>query len=160
MEIEKKYLVNRMPEKLEQYDRWEIEQCYLCAHPAIRVRRKNDQYLLTYKNRPGSQSLEESSSLCISQEVEVPLTREAYEHLKKKADGICIIKTRYRIPYRDHVIELDLFHGSYDGFCLAEVEFCSVQEGMDFTPPEWFGRDVSGDYHYTNSYMALESERS
>ena len=88
MEIEKKYLVNRMPEKLEQYDRWEIEQCYLCAHPVIRVRRKNDQYLLTYKNRPGSQSSEETSSLCISQEVEVPLTREAYEHLKKKADGI------------------------------------------------------------------------
>ncbi len=82
-------------------------------------------------------------------------TREAYEHLKEKADGICIKKTRYRIPYKKYMIELDFFHDSYDGFCLAEVEFDSVEEGRSFQPPEWFGRDVSGDCRFSNSYMAL-----
>lgn len=156
MEIEKKYLVNRIPENLDQYDKWEIEQCYLCEHPVVRIRRKNDEYLLTYKNRNNQQNFAGDHSLCMAEEIEVPLTKEAYEHLKAKADGICIIKTRYRIPYQDHVVELDLFHGSYDGFCLAEVEFDSVQDGEDFVPPEWLGMDVSGDYHYANSYMALE----
>lgn len=154
MEIEKKYLVRRMPEDLEQYGKWEIEQSYLCKCPAIRIRRKNEEYLLTYKNRPDQTAPDGTPSLCIAQEVEVPLTKESFEHLRKKADGICIVKTRYRIPYQDHVIELDLFHADYEGFCLAEVEFGSVREAEDFVAPEWLGADVSGDYHYTNSYMA------
>lgn len=154
MEIEKKYLVNQMPDHLEQYDKWQLEQCYLCERPAIRIRRKNDEYILTYKNRP-VESGTGANPLCLAQEMEAPLTKEAYEHLKEKADGICIVKTRYRIPYGGHTIELDVFHEKYDGFCLAEVEFSSIEEGQNFIPPDWFGRDVSGDIRYTNSYMAL-----
>ena len=91
--------------------------------------------------------------------MEASLTKEAYEHLKEKADGICIIKTRYRIPFKKHMIELDFFHGDYNGFCLAEVEFSSIEDGRNFTPPNWFGKDVSGDIRYSNSYMALNSEK-
>lgn len=154
MEIEKKYLVDRIPEDLEQYEKKELEQCYLCERPALRIRRMDDDYILTYKNRP-EESGKGDQPLCVAQEMEASLTREAYEHLKEKADGICIKKTRYRIPYKKYMIELDLFHDSYDGFCLAEVEFDSVEEGRSFQPPEWFGRDVSGDCRFSNSYMAL-----
>ena len=49
MEIEKKFIVEQLPENLTQYEVWEIEQCYLCTSPAIRVRKRNDSYLLTYK---------------------------------------------------------------------------------------------------------------
>lgn len=151
MEIEKKYLVKEPPEERKSSERWEIEQCYLCENPTLRIRRKNDEYILTYKNRKKPSSGEK---LCISDEIEVPLTKEAYEHLKQKADGICICKTRYRIPYGKYVIELDIFHGVYEGRMLAEVEFASEQEASDFQAPEWFGEDVSGDYHYTNSFLA------
>ena len=150
MEIEKKYLVGEIPSNLEGYDKWEIEQCYLCSRPTLRIRKKNEDYILTYKNR---QSKSEDQ-LCVSIEEEFPLTREAYEHLKAKADGKIITKTRYRIPYEGHIIELDLFHGYYDGFVLAEVEFESVEESKEFIPPDWFLDDVSGDYRYTNSYLA------
>ena len=156
MEIEKKYLIKQMPDHLEQYDKWELEQCYLCEHQSIRIRRKNDEYILTYKNRPVD-SGKGTNPLCLAQEMEAPLTKEAYEHLKEKADGICIVKTRYRIPYGDHIIELDIFHEKYDGICLAEVEFTSIEEGQNFIPPDWFGRDVSGDIRYTNGYMAMNS---
>lgn len=151
MEIEKKYLVKEVPEELKSGAKQEIEQCYLCEKPTLRIRKKNDEYILTYKNRK-KPSLDEK--LCVSDEIEVPLTREAYEHLKKKADGICICKTRYRIPYGKYVIELDVFHGVYEGRMLAEVEFESEKEVSDFEIPEWFGEDVSGDYHYTNSFLA------
>lgn len=154
MEIEKKYLIEKLPEDLSAYEKWEIEQCYLCTDPAIRIRKKNEDYILTYKNRHTDLNLEEQDKLNASQEVEVPLTEKSYQHLKKKADGICITKTRYRIPYGKFVIELDVFHGDYDGFYLAEVEFDTVSEGRDFMPPDWFGKDVSGDYHYTNSYLS------
>lgn len=152
MEIEKKYLVKQLPKNLEQYESWELEQGYLCAHPTIRIRRKNEEYILTYKNREKDRAI---PHLCVAEEVELPLTKESYEHLKKKMDGKCIHKTRYRIPYQTYVIELDVFHGDYDGFLLAEVEFSSIEEGEAFQPPQWFGEDVSGKYEYTNSYLAL-----
>lgn len=152
MEIEKKYLVTSFPEGLQQYEKWEIEQCYLCTRPTIRIRKKNEEYILTYKNRRADMG--GRGKLCVADEVEVPLTKDAYEHLKEKADGKCICKTRYRIPYETYTIELDIFHNDYEGFLLAEVEFGSVEESENFTPPFWFGEDVSGDFHYSNSYLS------
>lgn len=151
MEIEKKFLVSEIPNGLEQYEKWEIEQCYLCTHPTIRIRKKNDDYVLTVKNRVEQKT---NQKLCVADEVEVPLTKEAFEHLKSKADGKCIYKTRYRIPYETHTIELDVFHKDYEGFLLAEVEFSSIEESEKFHPPAWFDRDVSGDYHYSNSHLS------
>ena len=151
MEIEKKYLVSSLPDGLEQCKKWEIEQGYLCTSPTLRIRKKNDAYILTYKNQIISGS---GQKLNISDEVEISLTKEAFEYLKCKIDGRCIYKTRYRIPYGKHTIELDLFHDYYEGFALAEVEFTSTEESRKFSPPAWFDDDVSGDYHYTNSYMS------
>lgn len=152
MEIEKKYLVTTLPDNLETYDKWEIEQCYLCSNPTIRIRKKNEDYILTYKNR--DEQMKHYENLCVAEEIEVPLTKEAYEHLKTKADGKCICKTRYRIPYQNHIIELDVFHKDYEGFLLAEVEFSSIEDSKIFSKPVWFGKDVSGDFHYTNSYLS------
>lgn len=152
MEIEKKYLVNQPPEDLSSYPSFELEQCYLCKSPTLRIRRKGDDYILTYKNRVKPANGNEK--LCVSEETELPLTEESYEHLREKADGKIITKTRYYIPYMGYQIELDIFHGDYEGFYLAEVEFPTEEESVDFLPPEWFGEDVSGDFRYTNSYLS------
>ena len=152
MEIEKKYLVSEIPEQLDNYGVWEIEQCYLCTAPTIRIRKKNEEYILTYKSHRGD--VQNGKKLCVSDEIELPLNQRAYEHLKKKADGKVICKTRYRIPYGGHTIELDVFHGDYEGMLLAEVEFDTVEASEDFCPPAWFDKDVSGDYHYSNSYLS------
>jgi CYTH domain-containing protein len=154
MEIEKKYIVCNLPENLSFYPSSELEQCYLCTRPTIRIRKKNEEYILTYKNRVDPAAGIEK--LCVSEEAELPLTRESYEHLREKADGRRITKTRYYIPYRHYTIELDVFHGDYDGFIMAEVEFETEEESIAFEPPDWFGKDVSGDYHYTNSYLSVK----
>lgn len=152
MEIEKKYLVSKLPDNLSDYTAFELEQCYLCSNPTIRIRKKNEDYILTYKNRVKPSV--EDDRLCVSDEVELPLTKESYEHLRQKADGKQITKTRYLIPYEGYRIELDVFHGDYEGFYLAEVEFETEEQSTRFLPPEWFGKDISGDYHYTNSYLS------
>ena len=51
MEIEKKYLVKKLPENLETYPFNQLEQCYLCVNPVVRIRRRDDAYILTYKSR-------------------------------------------------------------------------------------------------------------
>ncbi|MBR6229929.1 MAG: CYTH domain-containing protein [Eubacterium sp.] len=154
MEIEKKYLILDLPRDLDQYPHEEIEQAYLCTNPTLRIRKKGGRYIFTFKNRSGHTS----DQLCVAEEIETELDFDTYVHLFEKADGEPIRKTRYRIPYDNYTIELDVFHGKRKGLYLAEVEFPSIEEGEAFSPPAWFGEDVSGDVRYTNAYMATHSE--
>ena len=149
MEIERKYLVSHLPEDLASYPHRTLEQAYLCTEPVVRVRRDDEDYILTYK----------SKGLMVREEYNLPLTRDAYLHLLEKADGRIITKERYCIPYQDkYTIELDLFGGDLAPLLLAEVEFTTEEEANDFTPPEWFGEDVTFSSKYHNSTLSQKKE--
>lgn len=146
MEIERKYLIKNPPADYLTWDTIHMEQAYLCTGPVVRVRKENEEYFLTYK----------SKGLLAREEYNLPLTKEAYEHLLAKADGIIITKTRYKKPIEgtDLIIELDVFSGEYEGLMLAEVEFSSIEEAERFTPPAWFGKDVTLSGEYQNSRLS------
>jgi len=145
MEIERKFLIHTLPDNLNTYPRKEIEQGYINRDPVIRIRRSDDSYILTCKGQ----------GLMVREEFELPLTLEAFEHLKPKTDGIFIEKTRYLIPYDNNLtIELDVFHGKLAPLVLAEVEFSSVEEADAFIPPAWFGEDVTNSPKYHNSNLS------
>lgn len=147
MEIERKFLIKKeqLPESLNACPFHKIEQGYLCTAPVVRIRRQDDDYYLTYK----------SSGMLAREEYNLPLTKEAYEHLKPKADGIVISKTRYLIPEKNGLtIELDIFHDTYEGLLLAEVEFPSVEAANAYEPPAWFGEDVTYSSRYHNSNLS------
>lgn len=147
MEIERKFLIQsqRLPENLQDFPFHQIEQGYLCTEPVVRIRRQDDEYYLTYK----------SKGLLSREEYNLPLTKEAYLHLKPKADGLVISKTRYLIPEKDGLtIELDVFHNEYKGLLLAEVEFPSEEAANAYVPPEWFGEDVTLSSKYHNSTLS------
>lgn len=140
MEIERKYLIHTLPENLENYPHRTIEQGYLSTEPVVRIRRDNDEYILTYK----------SKGLMVREEYNLPLTKDSYMHLREKIDGRLIIKKRYLIPLANELtIELDIFGGDLAPLMLAEVEFPDETSANSFTPPKWFGEDVtfSGEYH-------------
>lgn len=145
MEIERKYLIHTIPFDLAVFPFRTIEQGYLCTNPVVRIRKDNDRYELTYK----------SSGMMIREEHTLPLTAEGYAHLKTKIDGICIEKTRYMIPLHDSLtIELDIFSGKLAGLILAEVEFPDADSAEQFTPPDWFGEDVTFSPQYHNSALS------
>ena len=145
MEIERKYLIDRLPENLEQYECKHIEQGYLNTDPVVRIRKSNDKYTLTYKG----------AGLMCREEYNLPLTKESYEHMRPKADGILISKTRYLIPEKDGLtIELDVFDAPYEGLYLAEVEFSSEEQALSYNPPVWFGKDVTNSGKYHNSRLS------
>ena len=73
MEIERKYLVSGIPDNLDFYPCRLIEQGYLNTAPVVRVRRDNDNYYLTYKG----------GGMMAREEYNLPLNKEAYEHLIK-----------------------------------------------------------------------------
>lgn len=86
MEIERKFLVRNIPSVLDNCNKRYIEQAYLCTSPTVRVRRDNDDYYLTYKGK----------GFIVREEYNLPLTKESYEHLLSKADGIIITKPDMR----------------------------------------------------------------
>lgn len=158
MEIERKYLVAALPEGLDAFPHTEIEQGYLCTSPTLRIRRMGDFFILTVKEH-----MQSASSAIVNREEEFALSVESYSRLKTKCEGQMVCKTRYRIDlrrsegdglYSNLVAELDIFHGAHEGLCLVEVEFPSVEAADAFTPPAWFGPDVSTDPHYRNSWLA------
>lgn len=148
MEIERKYLIHSIPFSLDTYPFHEIEQAYLCTNPVVRIRKQDDNYILTYKGK----------GLMVREEYNLPLNEDAYHHLLQKADGVVIKKRRYLIPYslEEHVytIELDIFSGTYKGLQLAEVEFETESDCNAFIPPEWFGEDVTFSKKYHNSTLS------
>ncbi len=173
IEIERKFTVKEMPGNLENYSFHKIEQAYLNVRPAVRVRREDDIYYMTYK---GSDTTAEGDIGKV--EYNMPLDKASYEHLLAKADGNIISKKRYIIPLNEDAfsndfmsenpqvkravdsgdikIELDVFEGVYDGRILAEVEFPDEATAREYRPAKWFDEDVTGNVRYSNSHMSLE----
>ena len=145
MEIERKYLIKDLPANLNSYPYHIIEQGYLCTEPVVRIRRQDDEYILTYKGK----------GMMVREEYNLPLIKDAYEHLKPKADGNIISKKRYVIPLKQGLnIELDLFDPPFAPLILAEVEFPDEKTADHFIPPDWFQEDVTFDGRYHNSYLS------
>lgn len=145
MEIERKFLINEIPVNLAGYSYHIIEQGYLNTEPVVRVRRQDNEFYLTYKG----------TGMLAREEYNLALTKEAYEHLILKADGTIIRKKRYLIPLDNHLtIELDKFDAPFAPLIMAEVEFPSIEAANAFTPPSWFGEDVTFNLNYHNSTMS------
>lgn len=144
MEIERKFLIKTLPENLESYPCRHLAQGYLCVKPVVRIRKDNEKYELTYK----------SGGMMARMEYNLPLTAQAFEHLKTKIDGRLIAKRRYMIPLDPYTIELDIFDGDLAPLIISEVEFPTIEEANNFTAPDWFGEDVTYDGRYHNSYLS------
>lgn len=144
MEIERKYLIHTLIEDYLQYPHKEIKQGYISTSPVIRIRQLGTEYILTIKGQ----------GLLSREEHELIINEDQFNTLSQKVDGYVIHKTRYYIPYNKHTIELDIFHDEYQGLILAEVEFDSITEANSFTPPTWFGEDVTNTPSYHNSNLS------
>ncbi|HAU86079.1 MAG TPA: adenylate cyclase [Lachnospiraceae bacterium] len=154
MEIERKFLVKELPDKLEQYECKVIEQGYLCNNPTVRIRKSNENYILTYKSKFGIEQ-DENRTAKVENEVEVPLNEASFLHLKEKADNHMIVKNRYLVPLDGgYTAELDIFKEQLEGLLLVEVEFRNEETANQFCPPDWFGEDVSLDRRYTNGHLS------
>lgn len=147
MEIERKFLpdLNSLPFNPEDYPCRKIEQGYLCTSPVVRIRRDNKSFFLTYK----------SKGLMVREEYNLPLTQEAYEHLKPKIDGHLIQKKRYVIPLDGGLaLELDIFEDSLAPLVIAEIEFPDEESANSFVAPAWLGEDVTMSPLYHNSTLS------
>lgn len=163
MEIERKFTITKLPERLESYPCRIIEQAYLNTDPVVRIRREDDSFYLTYKGK----------GLLAREEYNLPLNEDSYYHLREKADGNVISKKRYVIPIEapsfdptylssaknsiDQIslcVELDIFEAPFAPLVIAEVEFPDKEMAEAFLPLDWFSQDVTNDPAYHNSNLS------
>ena len=157
LEIERKYLI-RYPDlsllsSLPGRQVWEITQTYLNDGEGGQTRRVRrvicdgeTRYFRTFKRRVSALSADED---------EAELTPEEYKAHLHQADRsrVPVIKTRYRIPHRGHVVEIDVFPFWKDR-ALMEIELASEDESADIPDYVQIIREVSGEKAYKNRQLA------
>ena len=146
-EIERKFLITNRPPDLRRASRSRIEQGYLPIHLEdfeVRLRKRDNKHFLTLKQGHGRSRTE----------FQVPLSRAQFQKLWPLTKDRRLKKTRYVIKNGKFRIELDEFAPPRKGLRTAEVEFRSVQESQQFSPPDWFGQEITGLKKYSNRSLA------
>ena len=148
LEIERKFLVNGDGWKRNASEPVRICQKYIPlgagVKEVIRLRIAGDSAFLTLKTKQTG---------CVRGEYEYGIpVKDAEELMKVFCPGGAVEKLRYRVLHDGFLWVVDEFLGGYGGLVLAEIELKSADETFAFPP--WIGREVTGDFHYSNSWLA------
>ncbi len=152
-EIERKYLI-QMPteEVLKEACRIDMVQTYLTSEKGttarVRMAKTDDSviYYHTVKKRL-------TALTCIEDEVEI--TEEEYNKLlaTKDKNRYPITKTRYKLPYQNHIFEIDIYPFWQDK-AVMEVELSSEDEEAQLPPSITVIKEVTDDVSYKNFALA------
>ncbi len=151
IENERSFLVAKIP-PFDDTKIKNIEQHYLTeGKEPLRLRRADRTFELTKKLTidPTDPSRKD--------ELTIPLSEEQYNRLVTLSVR-SLTKRRHLIPLVNGLTaELDVFLGPLEGFVKVEVEFPNEDARSAFTPPEWFGKDISQEKWSSNSWLAGKS---
>lgn len=141
-EIERKFLITGDEWRQSVSREVRYRQGYLASDKScsIRIRVSDDSAYLNIKSATLGVQRQEY-------EYAIPLA-DAHEMLDQLCLGPLIEKTRYYVPYADHLWEIDVFAGDNAGLVVAEIELQAENEV--FVHPPWVGKEVSHDPRYYN----------
>ena len=150
LEIEHKYLVtdDSYLSLCDKTRTMRISQGYLnrCPERTVRVRLTETAGsrigFITIKGRTIDDTRAEY-------EYEIPAGDAA--RMIEMCEGNIIVKTRYIVPYHEHVWEVDIFEGKHAGLRIAEIELKEITHSYPLPP--FAGKEVTGDPQYYNSAL-------
>jgi adenylate cyclase len=148
-EIERKFLIKRLPVEILRSRHFQIAQGYLVNEPGgrhVRLRKKANTASLTFK----------SGRATSREEREIRLSAKQFAILWPATAGRRLRKTRYEVPWKSWTIEIDIYEDGNRGLIVAEVEFPNQASRRRFKPPAWFGREITGEKRYSNVRLAHE----
>ncbi len=149
LEIERKYLLDAVPEMPGTAAAYRMDQGYFTDEPG-RVRRTEASdgsvsYTHTVKTGRG----------LVREEVERDLTADEFKRLWPRTAGCRLTKTRTRVPEGDLVWEID----DYDAIDLALAEVELPAPDTPIVIPDWLAphivREVTDEPAYGNYRLAL-----
>ncbi|MDD5626257.1 MAG: hypothetical protein PHG83_03765 [Patescibacteria group bacterium] len=138
IELERTFLLKKIPEKLKDCKFIEILDIYIpqsAEHPVLRLRKKGNVFEMTKKfpkiNNDASE--QEEHTIVLSEEEFIALS---------KLDGKKFRKFRYYYPIGDMTAEIDIYLDDLEGLALADFEFKSIKERNIFAMPDFCLADV------------------
>lgn len=149
VEIERKFVLSEVPNPARLGEGEHLRQGYIADNGdvTVRIRIADSGAWLTVKAGSG----------LTRTEVELPLLLGQAEALWPRTEGRRVSKTRHRITLGQReapVAEVDVYDGDLVGLYTVEVEFSTEQAALNFVPPAWFGREVTGQNEWTNAALA------
>ena len=154
MEIERKFLMDKMPTELTPLECYQIEQGYLSINPEVRIRRKKDRTDESYKI-----TIKSDGDLA-REEIEMKIDYYQYAKLKEMINLPMIQKDYYiyriRLPrdkrineYTIHDLEFSIVDkGTPNEFMYAEIEFFDEEDANEYIPDYFLGKEVTYDPNY------------
>jgi len=156
-EIERKYLIRypdiRVLQAQKGVEQWEVVQIYLTVENPGETRGIRQgvsvgqiHYYKTFKRHMSTFSCEEDEGE-IDQMEYIRLSQEQLPQCRPLG------KTRYRIPYAGHILEIDVYPFWQDR-AILEIELEREDEGAAIPDYVRIIRDVSADAAYKNRQLA------
>jgi adenylate cyclase len=151
-EVERKFLLNYVPEKAAGGTGLQILQGYLWIgeEREARIRQYGKKYFFTLKDGQGLSR----------KETEVSINKKQFDQLWPATEKLRIEKTRYRVPWKGRTVEIDLFGGPLEGLRMAEVEFPDEESAQSFETPPWCGQEVTEDPQFRNQSLGSLDEKA
>lgn len=152
-EIERKFLLTPFEEFPYKKTRETelITQSYVSITDMAEVRIRKvwtkfsiPKYTMTYKNGNG----------LARDEVEFEINKDTYEDLLSKSEPIT--KTRRYYDVSGTEVSVDVYAGAHIGLVIAEVEFESEKDAMQYKLPIEYEFEVTEDKRYKNKYLWKE----
>ena len=157
LEVEYRYLLNRIPDDLpDSLEGWRIIDRYF---PNTRLRLRHMQslsgdehiYKLTQKYRSETQNAYETTI------TNVYLT-EAEHDLLASVDGKVLMKKRYPYILQSYSLSIDVFEGRHQGLILAEMEL-ETKAGADaLALPSFILKEVTEDPFFTGGNLVTMTD--
>jgi len=159
-EIERKFLVDikMIPFDLIDMEYGDISQGYITSiDNTFSFRIRQTLKMDSSRTKIGEKYTQtiKSNETKIRDEYEIELNKEQFSTLWKLCMYNSIHKHRYELPYKNYLLELDIYKNGLSGLVTIEIEFGTIEECDDFIPPKWFGKEVTDDYNYKNINLAL-----
>jgi CYTH domain-containing protein len=151
-EIERKFIVNKLPINLKIKSVQDIHQTYLVVgEEEIRIRKiikdTKETHTMTFKKGSGLSR----------EEIEFEISEETYIQLLIGRSKKPLIKKRMNVFIDGGVFDLDIYQNAHiSNLQTIEIEFPSTSEAACFVKPMWFGEDVTEDKTYKNQNLWKE----
>lgn len=134
IELEKTYLVKKLPESLKSCKFKEIVDVYIpkfSDHPKLRLRKNGNKFELTKKEpvNDGDASYQEEQTII--------LTETEFNALNQQLEGKRIHKIRYFYDYKGRTAEFDVFQDDLAGLVIVDFEFATLEEKDNFQMPDF-----------------------
>ncbi|RLD09795.1 MAG: adenylate cyclase [Chlamydiae bacterium] len=146
-EIEKKFLVVNDQWKNYVIRKLSLTQSYISKSNdcVVRVRNSGKKAWLTVKGKQTGFTRSEF-------EYEIPVDH-AEKMMNEFSAANQIVKKRFFLKYQRADWIIDVYENNNDGLIIAELELNNENQSFDLPP--WIGKDVTMDFKYTNSSLAV-----